>query len=298
MNYSPLGSAVSEIFYPVFKKLMKYKNIHQGDSCYIIGDGSSLKWFDLECFTDLVTIAVHKVGIHKQFKKLNAQHLLMIDPFLTYPLIQQWNIPGVHSRDPKAIKSNSCRSLYREMIKENPKVNFIASITDYPALKPFHSNVTYVSNKFPGGLGNKLDYLKTMSGSFRASISFAIYMGFHKIYLIGFDYTFNPNGESHWYEKGKGFNIHDRDYEKKFIDTAKEYADIITVTLDGKSRNLKYIRYEDLTGKAPNFRENNQLVKKAKYLDMLSRMAVGGNARDIFSITNPFHKEYLKNKGK
>jgi len=298
MNHSSLWSAVDVIFYPILKKIKKYKNIHRGDSCYIMGDGSSLKWFDLECFTDLITIAVHKVGIHKQFNILNAHHLLMIDPFLTYPLMRPWGIPGVDRWDPKTIKSNSCRSLYREMIKENPKVNFVANITDYPALKPFHSNVTYVSNKFPGGLGNKLDYLKTISGSFRASISFAIYMGFHKIYLIGFDYTHSPNGESHWYEKGKGFNIHDRDYEKKFIDTAKECADIITVTLDGKSRNLKYIRYEDLTGKAPFFRENNQLVKKAKYLDMLSRMAVGGNSLDIFSITNPFHKEYLKNKGK
>jgi len=103
----------------------------------------------------------------------------------------------------------------KEMIKENPKVNFIANITDYPALKPFHSNVSYVGNKFPGGLGNNIDNFKTMSGSFRASISFAIYMGFHKIYLIGFDYTFNPNGESHWYEIGKGFSLHDRDFEKK-----------------------------------------------------------------------------------
>ena len=64
MNYSPLWSSVNVIFYPVIKKLMKYKNIHRGDSCYIIGDGSSLKWFDFECFTDLITIAVHKVGIH------------------------------------------------------------------------------------------------------------------------------------------------------------------------------------------------------------------------------------------
>ena len=65
-----------------------------------------------------------------------------------------------------------------------------------------------------------------------------------------------------------------------------------------RSKNTKYIRYEDLTGKAPYFRENNQLVKKAKYLDMLSRCGVVPNVWDIFSITKPLHKEYLKNKGK
>ena len=291
-------STINFTFQPILNKLARFKNIHNGGACYIIGDGSSLKWFDLKSFNDLITIAVHKVGIHKQFKELNAQHLLMIDPFLTYPLIQRWGIPGVHKRDPKAIKSNSCRFLYREMIKENPKVNFIAHIADYPALKPFHSNVSYILNQLPGGIGNKLDSFKYIHGSFRSAISYAIYMGFHKIYLIGFDYTFNPNGESHWYEKGKGFSMFNRNHEKSFLDIAKEYADIITVTLNQKSNNLKYIKYQDLTGNEPCFRENHQLVKKQKYLDMLSRCAVGGDALDIYSITNPFHRAYLERKGK
>mgnify|MGYP001312729618 CR=1 FL=1 len=83
-----------------------------------MGDGSSLKWFDLECFTDLITIDVHKVGIHKQFNMLNAHHLMMMDPFLTYPLVRQWAIPGGIHRwgEPKALKSNSVRSLCPQVI--------------------------------------------------------------------------------------------------------------------------------------------------------------------------------------
>lgn len=53
------------------------------------------------------------------------------------------------------------------------------------------------------------------------------------------------------------------------IRSAREYADIITVTLDGKSKHLKYVTYKDLTGEDPIYTENDQLVSE-KYLKILS----------------------------
>ena len=36
-----------------------------------------------------------------------------------------------------------------------------------------------------------------------------------------------------------------------FFEIAKKYIDIVTVTVDGSSKILPYIKYEDLTGEKP-----------------------------------------------
>ncbi|MFC1535274.1 hypothetical protein ACFL7M_18145 [Thermodesulfobacteriota bacterium] len=161
-------------------------------------------------------------------------------------------------------------------MEPNPKnlqINFFTHLSNYPFLSKFHSNISYILDKLPGGLGNNLNNFNYYKGSFRAAIVLAIYMGFERIYLVGFDYTHSPARNKHWYEKGKGIITRQDGYQKEFIQTAREYADIITVTLDGKSKHLKYITYKDLTGIDPVYRENNQLVRSNKYLNALSNYA-------------------------
>ena len=97
----------------------------------------------------------------------------------------------------------------------------------------------------------------------------AIYMGFDKVFLVGHDYTHSPTKSHHWYEKGYGVTTPMKDFSKEFLNYAKNFIDIITVTVDSESNNLDYIKYNDLFGVKCKFQENNQILKP-KYLDALA----------------------------
>ena len=204
--------------------------------------------------------------MHKQFDQINCKHLLMMYPYQFYPFFR-------NPYPPNKIIKNTLLKMTNETIKANPQINFFTQISNYP-FSYFLSNMSYLFDALPGGLGNRLDNYNYFTGSFRASVALAIYMGFHNIYLVGFDYTHSPARIGHWYEKGQGStnNTKFNNFEKGFITSAREYANIITVTLDGKSENLKYITYKDLTGQDPSFRENKQLIRKIEYLEKLSEL--------------------------
>jgi len=78
-----------------------------------------------------------------------------------------------------------------------------------------------------------------------------------------------PARIQHWYEKGQGVFCPHKNYLKDFILTVRKYANIITITLDGKSKHLDYITYKDFTGEDPVYRENTEIVSP-EYLEVLS----------------------------
>ena len=41
---------------PLLTKIHRFKDKHQGESCYVMGGGISLKWFDLGAFSGKSTI--------------------------------------------------------------------------------------------------------------------------------------------------------------------------------------------------------------------------------------------------
>lgn len=48
--------------------LEKYKDIHKGETCYIFGDGPSIKWFDLSKFSDHIGISCGVIPFHNDFE--------------------------------------------------------------------------------------------------------------------------------------------------------------------------------------------------------------------------------------
>ena len=48
--------------------LDKFIDIHKGKTCYIFGDGPSIKYFDLSRFDDYIGISCGNQIFHKDFK--------------------------------------------------------------------------------------------------------------------------------------------------------------------------------------------------------------------------------------
>jgi hypothetical protein len=107
------------------------------------------------------------------------------------------------------------------------------------------------------------------TGSLRAQILLAIYMGFDHVYLVGHDYTHSPAISHHWYEKGQGVITPMPEFSKDFLNYAKKFIDITTITTDSKSNNLNYIKYEDFFNSKMIFKENSEILSE-RFLEVLS----------------------------
>lgn len=248
---------------PILSKIHKYKDFHKGESCYLFGDEVSIKWFDLGAFTDKVALSSKYIPFHKDFYKLNVQYLLLTEPWWFYPIRKVKFGNGILVNDPRM-------RAYRKIIKKNKEKSFFVNLSNYFAVGG--PNVYYLFQdihdcRLPNDfISHRID---AFYGSIRASVLLAIYMGFDKAYLVGFDYTHTESRSRHWYEKGQGIFVPQHNYNKEFFEVAKQFIDIVSITLDGGSRFLDYVKYEEYTGLNSFYRENTELVD-LEYLKVLS----------------------------
>ncbi len=262
-SISILKNFLAKIAQPELSKIHKLKGIHQGLDCYILGDGISIKWFDLNNFSNKISIALGLMPFHKSFRVLDMMYLALPEPYWFYPSAFTKHV------------TNSCTmpeisKAYRNIILENPEKKFILNLSNLPVLQS--SNIVYVFREiFDQRLSSDFisHRIDAFDSSFRTAIVLAIYLGFKRIYLVGCDYTHVPSRKLHWYERGRGIFESQDGYQEDFLKIAKEFVDLTTITLDGTSDFINAVTYKEFTGHEPMYQENTELVDQ-KYLHLLS----------------------------
>ena len=257
-----LKSILYHVSKPILGRVAKFNGIHKGESCYLFGDGISVKYMDLALFSDKTSIAVNYFPFHKEFSAINCSYSVIhatyfFSPFFGYPAKKKRHMNGISK-------------LYKNLIVSNPQINYFVSLSNYPFLRG--SNVFHVFRNIPDPRLSAdfiVNRINCFSGVCRASIMLAIYLGFDHIYLVGFDYTHVPSRSLHWFEKGQGVFCGKENYEKDFFKIAKEFIDITTITLDGTSQFINAVTYKEQTGREPIYLENTDLIDD-KYLKALS----------------------------
>jgi hypothetical protein len=250
---------------PIISKVNKFHNIHKGEECYLIAGGVSLKSFDFNAFNDKVSLVMNHIPFHKDFGKLNAKYCFLIEPYWFFPALKTVNPPRKWIR-------NRIQESYRNIIKQNPDKDFFVNLSNYPVLSG--ENITYLFNYIPNNDLAEYFYSKGINpfhGTVRASIFMAIYFGFSKAYLLGYDYTHFPSKLNHWFEKGSGIEGYHRFHENEFFKIASEFISLTTVTISGGSEVLDSITYKDLTGRDPEYKENIELLSSKAIETIASR---------------------------
>ena len=64
-------------FSRTLKKNTKFKDVHKGESCYIFGNGSSLKYYDLKLFNEKASIGCGALFMHKDFRASWTLNIIM-----------------------------------------------------------------------------------------------------------------------------------------------------------------------------------------------------------------------------
>jgi hypothetical protein len=239
------------------EKILQLKNTHKGQSCYIFGDGISIKWFNLSAFPKKITFVLGKILSHKEANFLNIKYVTPIEPYWFYPYL--YNYSGSN----KLFWKNKIQVKYREWIKQEKDLSFFINLSNYPVIR--NNNIYFVYRSindpdFKFGAECILNNEEITAGSFKFGLALAIYMGFTDIILVGCDYTHKQSRSHHWFERGKGILKSTEDYCHNYFNIAQKYAKITTITIDGEANFLPSMTYKDFTGYLPIFRENHELL--------------------------------------
>jgi hypothetical protein len=240
-------------------KLDEYYQRHAGQECYLFGDGVSLKWMDLHQFMDRPSIVGNMLIYHKEADALRKPYCIISEPYWFYPVFPY------RGNGRLQLLRHTLHREYRRSIAQNPQTLFLINVSNYPVAR--FANALYVSRWYVPPFGTKnpfSDRADCHAGTLKLQLSLAIYMGFRKAILVGHDYTHFPSRSLHFYEKGVGILDGGRDFSREFIDYARQYIDLVTVTLDGGSETMNAMTYKTLTGTEPRFRENTEIVDRVK----------------------------------
>lgn len=242
--------------FPVRRRLDNMRGLHTGETCYLFGDGPSIKYFDLANFNNFKSIASNQIVHHLDFHKLKAQYWVLPDAMFYWPFRFRRNHFS-YSDERRHRKAYSPKQFKHSPIKP------IINATNIPFC--FSSQNLYFFDKFAGdqctSISSRPD---AFAGTVNTLITIAIHLGFKRAYLVGFDYTHNPSLRRHWYERGPGVLNPLVDYNKDFFQRAQEEIELFTVTLNGLSDCLPSISYKDLTGSEPIYCENTSLLKSSQ----------------------------------
>ena len=254
-----LKKLIASVAYRPLSKIDHLYQRHAGQECYIFGDGVSLKWMDLHKFTDLPSIIGNMLIFHKELNSLNHPYCCITEPYWFYPILP-------YRADGKLrLFRNYVNKEYSKSIIQNPETLFFINLSNYPVAQ--FPNAIFVTPWYKSPFETKNPFMHradSHQGTLRFQLALAIYLGFKKAYLVGHDYTHYPSRSLHFYEKGVGILDGNRNFCREFIDYAKQYLDLFTVTLDAGSETMKSITYKDLTGEEPSFRENTMIVDRVK----------------------------------
>ena len=201
------------------KRIKQFKNIHKGETCFIIGNGPSLSADDLEKLhqNDIPTFAFNR--IYLMFDKTN------------------WRPTYYISQDEKTLKN--CTDEVNSM---KLKYKFIPLFHKY--YHDIQIDNAFYFNLYGGYDGKRYHFPTDVSKGFEISTTvaytaaqFAVYMGFKRIFFIGIDHNFSV------YENKNGEIIRDssiKDYFDK--DYNKDKKDLYIPKLDRSEKTYCEIR--------------------------------------------------------
>jgi len=261
-----IANSILYIFSKQIRKCnKKFIGIHKGESCYIFGNGASLKYFDLKKFSDKIALGLGALFVHKEFEYLQMRYCYEGQPFFFYPY---WSNPYRNNK----FEKNIIGRFYKERFLSYPNIIYFMSLSNYFGINGSNKYFVHHFNQPFNGFHNCLlnEKFTSMSSGLAGIIGIAICLGFKDITLVGYDYSMFPQAQGHFYEYGGWFEntYWGTPVNKEVLLAAMQHANIRIVTPNDSYRGhiLPGITYKTLTGDEPCYRENNEICENSGLL--------------------------------
>ncbi|MGG3564211.1 6-hydroxymethylpterin diphosphokinase MptE-like protein [Neobacillus rhizosphaerae] len=159
------------------QRVKKYKDIHIGESCFIIGNGPSLTGEDLNKIKNQISFSSNRINLFLDDTKWSPYYYTFIDARMAVNFFDE-----VYNMRKKQMFVVVTDAGYSPLKKHFGK--------ECVFLRSYHEHEKSGLPKFSEDLSEKLNTHGTVT---YANIQLAIYMGFKNIYLIGVDNNYAIN---------------------------------------------------------------------------------------------------------
>jgi hypothetical protein len=243
------------MFHPWRRKsihtLERYRNIHAGERCFIIGNGPSLKKTDLTYLSNEFTFGLNRIYLMFPELGFSTTYYLSINSLV----IEQCADDILSLQIPRFLSWRS-----RDFIKD--ALNEDQELPSNPPLSFLHT--TYTGQKFAHNAGGRLWEGATVT---YVAMQLAFHMGFKQVVLIGVDHSFSTKGkpnttvvsqgddpdhfDARYFGKGFRWQLPDLETSEVAYKMAREaYASdgrqVLDATVGGKLTVFPKIDYDSL----------------------------------------------------
>lgn len=221
--------------------LKKYKDIHKGEDCFIVGNGPSLNKTDLTLLSDYHVFGLNKIQLIFEKQKFDLSYHVTVNKYVIEQIDKELNDNAFNC--PSFISYTYSRNRKYK----NPLVNKILTNGRWSF---YHSILEPISE------GYTVTYV---------AMQIAFYMGFKNVFLVGVDHSFQQKGKAnelqkfegddnnHFhpdYFKGQQWQLADLEGSEASFALAKHQfhfdgRNIIDATVDGKLTIFEKMKYED-----------------------------------------------------
>jgi hypothetical protein len=184
----------------VIRENEKFKDIHKGQRCFIVGTGPSINTQDLLPLKNEIVFSLSALYHHPDYEAIHPRYQVFSGMILHPHYKENASVPAeIYSEASSKVKSDILFTNYKDihLIRDN---HFFT-----------HCNVFYVTANAPiTNLKTEgIDLTRNIYGYYvipELAIQIAIYMGFKEIYLLGLDHTWlrevlnDKNYEHHFYK--------------------------------------------------------------------------------------------------
>lgn len=207
-------------FYERYEGLLEYKNRHNGERCFIVATGPSLRISDLDMLKNEICFSVNT--IFKAFEDTDWRP--------TYYTIQDHFVYNQHKDKIDKISDGVKQKFFSDWLLEKCSVQgnifFPTNVKD---------NYLLAYKKVPGFSDDCFDTVYASTTIVYSTMQLAVYMGFKEIYLLGCDCNFS-GPQKHF----KTDINEERDFVKSLNDVSKYYERTYNVAKQyTESHNIK-----------------------------------------------------------
>ena len=220
-------------------KIEQYRNIHEGEKCFIVATGPSIQKKDLETLqrNNILTISMNEIWKLFNIVSWRPDYYVADDPDsirLILPHIKEFSINTYFLGD-----------TYKDIDKYILPDNVIKH----------HFNYDFVKNRLPDFSQDFSRQCYMGSSVTYSCIQLAVYMGIKYIYLLGVDFSYAISSEpikySHCYGESNLSSTGYSEYVRNAYLASKKYADennikIYNATRGGKLEVFERVDFDSL----------------------------------------------------